>query len=286
VPLDILVPYWGDPRLLQETVRSVLAQDSPEWLLTVVDDAYPDRAVQEWMATIDDPRVRYVRKARNEGITATFRTCAELATQERVVLPGCDDVLLPGYVRTILADHRAHPDVAVIQPGVRVVDAQGAPVTPLADRVKTLLRPRATGRVLQGEALATSLLHGDWMYFPSLAFRRETLLATPFQPGRAVIQDLALVIDMVAAGEGLLVDDEVCFLYRRHASASAPGAARFDGEVAYFRHAAAQMRALGWRRAERAARWRVTSRLHALATLAAPGSADRRALWRLAVSRG
>ncbi|GIG39639.1 glycosyltransferase family 2 protein [Cellulomonas phragmiteti] len=286
MPLDILVPYWGDPRLLQETVRSVLAQDSPDWLLTVVDDAYPDRTVEQWMATIDDPRVRYVRKDGNEGITATFRTCAELATQERVVLPGCDDVLLPGYVRTVLAAHAAHPDVAVIQPGVRVIDASGAPATPLADRVKAVLRPRGTGRLLSGEDLAVSLLHGDWMYFPSLAFRRETLLATPFQEGRAVIQDLALVIDMVAAGEGLLLESEVCFLYRRHASASSPGTDRFDGEVAYFRHAAAQMRALGWRRAERAARWRLTSRLHALATLAAPRAVDRRALWRLAVSRG
>jgi len=286
VPLDILVPYWGDPRLLRQTVRSVLAQDSPDWVLTVVDDAYPDLTVRDWMATIDDPRVRYVRNARNEGITATFRRCVELATQERVVLPGCDDVLLPGYVSTVLAAHRAHPEVAVIQPGVRVIDASGAAVNPPADRVKALLRPRATGRVLRGERLATSLLHGDWMYFPSLAFRRETLLATPFQQGRAVIQDLALVIDMVAAGEGLLIEPEVCFAYRRHASASAPGTARFEGEVEYFRDAAAQMRALGWRRADRAARWRVTSRLHALMTLAAPGATDRRSLWRLAVSRG
>ncbi len=285
MPLDILVPYWGDPRLLQETVRSVLAQDSADWLLTVVDDAYPDRTVQEWMATIDDPRVRYVRKERNEGITATFRSCAELATQDRVVLPGCDDVLLPGYVRTVLHAHAAHPDVAVIQPGVRVIDADGAPVTPLADRVKAAMRPGGR-RLLGGERLAASLLHGDWLYFPSLAFRRETLLATPFQPGRAVIQDLALVIDMLAAGEQVLLEPETCFLYRRHASASVPGAARFDGEVEYFRYAAAQMHALGWRRAERAARWRVTSRLHALATLASPGAVDRRALWRMAVSRG
>ena len=36
VALDILVPYWGDPDLMRETVDSVLAQDGNDWRLTVV----------------------------------------------------------------------------------------------------------------------------------------------------------------------------------------------------------------------------------------------------------
>ena len=43
MPLDIFVPFWGDPAMLRETVESVLAQSNDQWLLTVVDDAYPDR---------------------------------------------------------------------------------------------------------------------------------------------------------------------------------------------------------------------------------------------------
>lgn len=273
VSLDILVPFWGDPDLLRETVASVLGQRNGSWLLTVVDDAYPDDSVPRWFAGIEDPRVRYVRKEVNEGITANYRTCISLATQEVVVVLGCDDVLLPDYVDVVLAAHRAFPEAAVIQPGVRIIDENGAVAEPLADRVKQrVLRPRArTPRLLAGERLATNLLHGDWLYWPSLAFRREVLASTDFREGMPLIQDLALVLDVVASGGSLLLEPTVCFHYRRHrasaSSATLLDGTRFRGERAYFDLAARQMRALGWRRASWAARLHLTSRLHALTLL-------------------
>lgn len=282
MPLDIFVPYWGDPGRLRETVASVLAQRNGDWLLTVVDDAYPGSGVAEWMAGINDPRVRYVRKDVNEGITANFRTCATLATEDVVAIPGCDDALMPTYVDVVLAAHAAFPSAAVIQPGVRVIDQDGSVVLPLADRIKQrVVRPHVKGpRLLTGEALAASLLHGDWLYWPSLAFRRDVLQATDFRDGLAVIQDLALVIDIVAAGESVLLEPTTCFSYRRHSTSASSAAlldgSRFAGERQYFELAAEQMAQLGWRRAERAARWHLTSRLHALTLLPTAVRVDRR----------
>ena len=229
-PLDIFVPFWCDPALLRVTVASVLAQRNDDWLLTVVDDAYPDGSVADWFADLDDPRVTYIRKPVNEGITANYRTCVSLATQDVVVILGCDDVLLANYVDVVLEAHAAFPDAAVIQPGVRVIDEHGAVVEPIADRIKQrVVRPR-TGvpRLLAGEELATSLLRGDWLYWPSLAFRREVLVATGFRDGMPLIQDLAIVMDIVAGGGSLLLEPRVCFHYRRH-GASASSASLLDG---------------------------------------------------------
>jgi len=284
VALDILVPFWGDPELLRETVRSVLAQGNPDWLLTVVDDAYPDPSVAQWFAALDDERVRYVRHETNLGITDNYRSCLALATQDVMVFLGCDDLLLPGYVDVVLAAHRRFPEAAVIQPGVRVVDGHGQVVRTLADEVKQrLVRPprgSSDGAVLLGgEALVTSLLHGDWLYWPSLVFRTHALREVDFRDGFPVTQDLALVIDLVCRGEQLVFEPMVCFHYRRHrASASSTAlvdGTRFAAERAYFALAARQCRELGWSRAARAARWRVTSRLHAL-TLAPGAMAARR----------
>lgn len=284
MPLDILVPFWGDPALLRETVASVLAQRNGDWLLTVVDDAYPDESVAEWFAGLAEPRITYVRKPVNEGITENYRTCVSLATQDVVVILGCDDVLLPTYVDVVLAAHRRFPEASVIQPGVRVIDQDGSPVAPLADRVKQqVVRPRTrVPRLLAGEELATSLMHGDWLYWPSLAFRRDVLLGTEFRDGMPLIQDLAIVMDVVTAGGSLLLEPTVCFHYRRH-RASASSAAlldgrRFAGERAYFELAARQVRALGWRRAEHAARLHLTSRLHALTLLPRALRTDRGAV--------
>lgn len=273
MPLDILIPFWGDLRLLRETISSVLLQENGDWELTVVDDAYPDPAVAAYFETVDDPRIRYLRYEENVGITENFSRCAQLARFERVVVLGCDDVLLPNYVDVVLAAHRAAPDVDIIQPGVQVIDEHGRVQLTLADTVKRRISmPRGQGRrVLVGEPLAASLLRGNWMYWPSLAFRRETLQRTPFRAELAIIQDLGLVIDMVGAGASLMIEPEVCFSYRRHSASASmaqlPDGSRFDGERAYFAQAAEQMDALGWRRAARAARHHLTSRAHALTLL-------------------
>lgn len=270
MPLDIFVPFWGAPDLLETTVRSVLAQDCDDWLLTVVDDAYPDPRPRAFVEGLDDERVRYVRHGTNVGITENYRSCVAMATQDHVVLLGCDDVLLPGYVRTVLAAHARVPEAWVVQPGVEVIDADGALVRPLGDAVKDRLRARATrrGRLLRGEALAASLLQADWVYWPSLSFRRDALTRVPFRDGMPIIQDLALLVDLALAGGSLLVEPRTCFRYRRHASSASSAKAfdgsRFAGERDYFALAARLAAAQGWRKAERAARAHVTSRLHAL----------------------
>ena len=87
--LDILVPFWGDPALLRRTIDSVLAQTSPDWRLTVVDDAYPDESVPAYFASLTDGRIRYVRNETNVGITENYRRCLALAEADFVVFMGC-----------------------------------------------------------------------------------------------------------------------------------------------------------------------------------------------------
>ncbi|MCA4132254.1 glycosyltransferase [Arthrobacter sp. M4] len=273
MPLDIFIPYWGDPGYMKQTVNSVLDQTNQDWLLTVVDDAYPGTEISDFMAAIDDPRVKYIRKENNAGITENYRTCVSLATQEVMVILGCDDILLPNYVDTILSAHDAFPEAAIIQPGVEVIDESSQVVATLVDVVKQrIVKPRGGGRqLLSGESIATNLLHGDWLYWPSLAFRTDRIRRVDFRDGFPIIQDLALIMDMIYNGDQLLVDPTVCFQYRRHSNSASStklvDGSRFAGEREYFHVAAAQADALGWKSAARSARLRLTSRAHAVALL-------------------
>ena len=294
MPLDILVPYWGDPGLMRLTVESVLAQTSGDWRLTVVDDAYPDPQISAWLAAMDDPRIRSVRHAVNVGITDNYRHCLSLATEDLLVFLGCDDLLLPRYVEVVLAAHQRFPAAVMIQPGVLVMGDDGSDGSTLVDRVKQRLRPPGSeAMLLSGESLAVSLLRGNWLYWPSLALSRRAVEEVGFRDELPIIQDFALEIDLVARDGGLVVEPTPCFRYRRHAaSASATtltDGTRFADERAYYASAAEQMRARGWRRAERAARLRLTSRAHAVALL--PGAVRGRRwrsaqmLWRHLVAR-
>jgi GT2 family glycosyltransferase len=268
-----MLPFYGDVALLRETVHSVLAQEDQDWRLTVVDDCYPDDTVADWFAKLPDPRVHYRRNERNLGINRNFQQCVELATHDRVVIIGQDDVMLPHYLTTVRSVLDTYPDATIVQPGVTIVDANGDPSRGLVDAMKQrFYQPHFTGRtLLSGEPLAVSLLRGNWLYFPALCWRREAIRSVGFREGLDIVQDLALVIDLVQEGRSLAVDDTVCFRYRRHgdsvSSKGAVAASRFVEERNYFLDVAERMRAQGWSRAARVARHHVSSRLHALVLL-------------------
>ena len=286
--LDIMMPFYGRIDLFQDAVRSVLAQTSDAWRLTIVDDVYPDPAAGEWAKAIDDPRVTYLRNQENLRPSRNYNKCISLATSDFLVLMGCDDVMEPRYVEGVQELLSSHPDVDIVQPGVRVIDQDGHPSRPLADRVKGWYRFGGHGaREFSGEALATSLLRGNWTYFPSLVWRRSSLQGG-FRTDLDVVQDLAMLLEITYSGGRLLLDDDVVFAYRRHATSvsavTGVDGSKFAQERALFASALATCRRLGWNRAARAARAHLTSRLNALSEL--PGalrsrdSAGRRALRR------
>ncbi len=291
--LDICVPYWGDPRQFLATIASVRAQTDPHWRLTIIDDCYPDRAVAEHVAEIADARITYRRNERNVGITENFRRAVAAASGSHVVVLGSDDLLLPGYVEHIRRAIAEFPEADVIQPGVQVIDGDGAPSRTLVDVVKQRFLTPRTAHTLRGEAMAASLLRGNWLYWPSLALRTDTVRRIGFRDGLPIILDLALLIDIAFAQGALRYTGVVCFAYRRHAESlsqtSLRDGSRFDDERRFYRETAAAARARGWRRAARAARLRLMSRMHALSalpTLLRTGTrSGRRAAWSLALGR-
>ncbi|MBF4561691.1 glycosyltransferase family 2 protein [Microbacterium sp. VKM Ac-2870] len=289
--LDICVPYWGDPDQFLSTIASVQAQTDPRWRLTIIDDCYPGTRVADYVATVNDPRIRYRRNERNVGITENFRRAVDAAEGSHVVVLGSDDLLLPDYVAHVRETIAAFPDVDVIQPGVRVIDGGGAPARTLVDTIKQrLLTPRRAA-TFRGERMAATLLRGNWLYWPSLVLRVDVVRSIGFRDGLPIILDLALLVD-IAFSDGTLRYTRVpCFAYRRHSESlsqtSLRDGSRFEDERRFYRDTAIAARARGWKRAERAARLRLMSRLHALSQLWPLGASDtaRRAAWLLAVGR-
>ena len=271
--IDILMPYYGDVALMQESVRSVLSQTDPDWHLTVVDDGEA-AGVPEWFAALGDERVSYLRNPVNLGVSGNFQKCLGLARRERMVMIGCDDQLMPNYVARVRELERTRPGVGLIQPGVEVIDESGEPVMGLADTIKRrLYAPKELHEggpvTLAGEELAASLLRGNWLYFPSLCWRTEAIKASRgFREDLRVVQDLAVIIELVEQGEALLADSVPAFRYRRHSgsesSLAAVDGSRFDESRRFFTATADRMDEIGWPRAALVARRHRAVRLHAL----------------------
>lgn len=271
---DIMMPFYGRFDHFKAAVQSVLAQTDRSWRLVVVDDVYPDREPGRWLESLGDERITYIRNTENLRPSRNYNKCIGLMESDFAVIMGCDDIMQPNYVSRVKELIAAHPDASVIQPGVSVIDEHGDPSAPLADRVKALYRFGGHGvRVYSGERLATSLLRGNWTYFPSLVWRVEELRARLFRTDLDVVQDLAMLMQITMAGGKLVLDDVPSFNYRRHSTSvsavTGPDGSKFRQEATLFAETATACSALGWRKAARAARVHLTSRLNALSEVPA-----------------
>ncbi len=277
--IDVMLPYYGDVDQMKQAAQSVLDQTHRDFRLVVIDDGYPDPEPRRWFEAMTDDRVTYLRNEKNLGANGNYRKAVELVEAEWFVMMGADDVMRPGYLAAV-ATAVERFDVDIVQPGVEVIDENGVRVLPLVDRIKRAITPRVTppGEVLGGERLAASLMRGDWAYFPSLAWRSETVRRIGFRQGLDVVQDLALILDIVKQGGSMALLTDVVFDYRRHSqsdsSVRALDGRRFDEERDFFNTEARSFDALGWRRAARVARRHLTSRLNAASLLIKAAKAD------------
>lgn len=265
-----MIPYYRGERHIEECLASLIGQSDPDWLATVIDDGSPDLTARELTDEITDRRIRYLRHDTNRGISATFSEALEQSRGSWTTILGQDDRLLPNYVSVVgAAAGQASLDVAMVHPRVRSIDAAGQPTASLTDSVKAALTPRGIGNH-SGELLAVSLLVGNWLYFPAIAWRTEPAREIGFDSSLLIAMDLELMLRQVVSGRELLLLSETCFEYRRHtesASSRATRTSRFDEERELHRRWARTMRAARWRKAALAARLRPASRIHSLRVL-------------------
>lgn len=270
--LDIAIPYYGDVEFLKIAVMSVLAQSSDSWHLNIIDDQYPGDAAEVFVREINDSRITYIRNETNLGVSGNFDKCLELAQSDFVTIMGFDDALLPNYVERIRTVTSENPSVAMIAPGVEVIDVRGQVVDPLIDRVKARYRKPVLGKgLVGGEDLAASLLKGNWAYFPAMCWNRKVLSQYSFNPHLDVVQDLNVMLDIIADGGGMVVIPDVVFQYRRHSSSAstwrAADGSRFRQESQLFQEQEQRFSQLGWFKTARAARQHFSSRLSALSRI-------------------
>lgn len=274
--IEFLIPYYGSPEYLHQTIASIRALEDTDWRLTIVEDAYPDgAAVERSVLALEDDRIRYLRNEKNLGNNANTYRCIELAEGEWFSMPGADDLVNPNYGRVVADLIRRHPDAAMVQPAVEVVDEDGVPHFPLPDKIKRLTRPGTGEVVLKGDAGAANLLRSNWLYTPASCYRREHLQKVSYREGIDAAHDLAFIVDVIMAGGEVVAGSEVAFRYRRHGSSHSSSFARsgrrFEQERKYFEDIQAELIALNWKAAQRAARRRLLSRLNALSQI--PGAA-------------
>ncbi|GAB6900429.1 glycosyltransferase family 2 protein [Kineosporia succinea] len=124
--VTVCIPTFNRRELLARSLRSVLDQSWEDAEIIVSDNASTD-GTEDYVRSLDDPRLRYDRLPSNIGLFGNLSRCLGLGSgRYRVVLPD-DDSMLPGNLAAKVAFLDANPGAGFVHSAFRYLDAGPEP---------------------------------------------------------------------------------------------------------------------------------------------------------------
>ena len=98
VAVSVILPVYNRSGSLADSMRSVLSQSYRDLELIVVDDASTED-LRPIVDSVNDPRVRYIRRERNGGASAARNTGLAAAQGRFIGFQDSDDLWLPNKLQ-------------------------------------------------------------------------------------------------------------------------------------------------------------------------------------------
>jgi glycosyltransferase involved in cell wall biosynthesis len=206
--VTIVTPSLNQAEFLEETMRSVLAQDYPNLEYAVVDGGSSDGSV----AIIEDyaDRLAWWTNEPDRGQAAALNGAFARARGEILGWVSSDDTLLPGAVSRVVGELESDPDLLLVYGSALFVDERGAEIFPLEARsfdVAAMVRS-CSNHVVQ----------------PGSLFRRRALeLAGPFDEDAHYLFDFEFALRLWRSGGKVASIPDRLATYRVHRASKSGG---------------------------------------------------------------
>lgn len=135
--VSVVCAWYNRADYIRDTIDSVLAQDYPNFDLTVVNDGSPDPRVREILDSYDDPRLRVIHQE-NTGFTRAICRAIDESDGACIAIQGAGDLSLPGRLSAQVAYLEEQRDVVAVGTSCAVsVPGKGVGAIEKADTVVT-----------------------------------------------------------------------------------------------------------------------------------------------------
>jgi glycosyltransferase involved in cell wall biosynthesis len=196
--ISIVTPSYNQGQYIDETIKSVLAQDYPNIEYIVVDGASTDNTVEILKGY--GKRIRWISEKDN-GQTEAIKKGFELSTGEFIAWLNSDDLYLPGAVSRVMDFFKNHPGAAMVYGKSYYIDEHGTRV----------------GEYPTGPVDTKRLPEFNFICQPSAFFTREAFVsAGALDEGLHYSMDYDLWLRMSKKYELDYIEDYLS-LYRLHA---------------------------------------------------------------------
>jgi predicted O-linked N-acetylglucosamine transferase (SPINDLY family)/glycosyltransferase involved in cell wall biosynthesis len=123
---SVMIPTFNRTDLLVRTLRSLMAQNplpgKADMQIEVVDNASDQVDVRAIVTDVGNGRISYFRQERNIGAFPNFHTCIDRARGRWVHILNDDDLVLPGFYKTLRQGLEKHSEAGMAVTGVAFID--------------------------------------------------------------------------------------------------------------------------------------------------------------------
>ena len=159
--LTVLMPVYNAAPFIREAIDSILNQSFSPFEFLIIDDGSTDETA-EIITAYRDPRIRFVRNAKNLGITATLNKGIALSTCELIARMDGDDISHPQRLQKQFVYMKRNPGCALLSTWARVITED--------KKFVRLERYRSNFYYY-------NLTFECWMYHPTIMFRKSAIQA-------------------------------------------------------------------------------------------------------------
>ena len=217
--VSICIPSFNAEDSIVLCLESVLAQDSSNAEIVLVDNCSTDRTIELATAALQGvPNVRIVQNESNIGRVPNWNRCIELARGEYLKFAFTNDALLPGALVDLVTGIQADPSIVMVGSRQRSVSKmpEVLPKLPKSYPRKTLESDEALEFFARNGFAAAGSLNG-------MIYRRSVILQHRlwFNTEIPYFSDFIQALEMATYGRTVLLDVEShCFnmgaLHRHH----------------------------------------------------------------------
>jgi glycosyltransferase involved in cell wall biosynthesis len=265
--LHVMIPAYGKSPYLRQTLESAVKHLPLEVPITVIEDPSNDSNIENLAREFS--RVQYVKNNERLGIGGNFNKSIELSTGVFTQICGSDDIFLDNPLKDFDTEKLSQPDIAAVGLDVEVINETGKIVKTIPDLVKRILRPSLKKiTVFKNDKIFSNLMIGDWLYFPAILWKTETLKQTKFDGNFHTAMDLDVFIRLLSSDQKMAFIKSKALGYRRHSQSAsslyAKSTGRFDEEFLCHKNALEIAKRKNWKTGALLAQLALTVRLHAI----------------------
>ncbi|HEX4891532.1 MAG TPA: glycosyltransferase, partial [Alphaproteobacteria bacterium] len=111
--VSVIIPAYNAAGTLRRAVNSVFSQHHPVLELIIVDDASSDDT-PDLIRTMDHPKLRYIRLARNGGVSNARNQGIEAAKGELIAFLDADDEWLPNKISLQMNEFLSRKNISLV----------------------------------------------------------------------------------------------------------------------------------------------------------------------------